>query len=176
MTRDETAKLLAIINSAYPTTFKVENKKQTLDTWAWLLGDYDYKAIGLALKTYIQVEGNKFPPSVAELIAMTRKPQELNTLSENEAWAMVRVAVRNGIYGAEEEYEKLPVEIKKAVGSASMIHQWAKTDSSELDTVVASNFMRSYKAIVKREQEKEALPDELKVLLESKLNSNLLEG
>lgn len=173
MTREETCKILAIIASTYPN-FKPENKKQTVDAWEWALEEYDYKSISLALKAYITTSDGAFAPSVSQLIAMTRKTKELTTLSEGEAWAMVRVAVRNGLYGAEEEFSKLPKEVQKAVGSASMIRQWAMADSSDLDTVIGSNFMRSYKTIVKREQEKEALPAEIRTLIES-TNNKMLE-
>jgi len=174
MTRDETKQLIRVIASIYPN-WKPQNISDTVDAWAWALEEFNFKDIQMALKVFQRTSGSAFAPSTAELIAMINKPKELSQLSESEAWAKVRVAIRNGIYGAEDEYRKLPPEIQKAVGGAPMIRQWAMVDSDELDTVISSNFMRSYKTILKREAEKEALPAELKALL-VKNDSLMIEG
>lgn len=173
MSREDTAKILSVISMTYPN-FKVENKTQTLDAWTWALEEYSYEQIQLALKMYINTSGSAFAPSVAELIQMTKKPAELQELSEAEAWAMVKKAISNGNYHAEEEFEKLPEIVKKAVGGASMIRQWAVTDSNEVNTVIMSNFQRAYKVICKREQEKATLPAEIRNRL-GMMNNNLME-
>lgn len=160
MTRQETAQLLAIISATYPN-FKVENKTQTIDAWCWALEEYPYEAIQMAYKVYLRTDKSGFAPSVNQLITNLQKPKEVSVMSEGEAWALVKKAIQNGNYHADEEFEKLPPLIQKAVGDSNMIRQWAMTDSSEVNTVIASNFQRSYKCIVSREQEKMMLPSEL---------------
>lgn len=166
MTKQETAQLLAIISATYPN-FKVENKTQTIDAWQWALEEYPFNAIQMAYKLYIKTDRSGFAPSVNQLITNLQKPVEQNTLSEGEAWAMVKKAISNGNYHAEEEFEKLPEIVQKAVGGASMIRQWASTDSDEVNTVIMSNFERAYKTIVKREQENMFIGNDLMKLASS---------
>lgn len=79
---------------------------------------------------------------------------------------MVRKAIRNGIYGYKEEYRKLPDKVKTAIGNPLMIHEWAKVSADELDTVVASNFMRNFRSQTKSKQEYESLPQSVKKFVE----------
>ena len=83
-----------------------------------------------------------------------------------KAWSMVRKANRNGIYGYKEEYRKLPDKVKTAIGNPLMIHEWAKVSADELDTVVASNFMRNFRSQTKSKQEYESLPQSVKKFVE----------
>ena len=46
-----------------------------------------------------------------------------------------------------------------------MIRQWAMCSSDEVNTVIMSNFQRSYKAIVSREDFKNRIPDPLHELV-----------
>jgi len=166
MTREETSKLLAVIAATFPN-FKVENKTQTLDAWHFLLEDEDYSAISIALKTYIKTSGSAFAPSVPELIQMAYKPKSLGMLSEVEAWGLVSKAIRRSGYNSIEEFEKLPALVQKAVGSPSMLQNWSQSDLDSLETVVASNFQRTYRTILAREEEIARLPKEARGQLES---------
>lgn len=163
MTRDETKQLLKVIVSTFPN-WKPVDMADTIDAWHWALEEYPFNAIQMAYKLYIKTDKSGFAPSVNQLITNLQKPMESETLSEHEAWALVKKAISNGNYGSEEEFAKLPEIVQKVVGGASMIRQWAMTDSDEVNTVVASNFQRSYKAVVKREQEKAFVGSELEVL------------
>lgn len=80
------------------------------------------------------------------------------------AWC--RKAIRNGIYGYKAEYEKLPDKVKTAIGNPLMIHEWAKVSADEIDTVVASNFMRNFRSQTKSKQEYESLPQSVKKFVE----------
>jgi len=152
MTRDETKGLIRSIVNLYPN-WKPENMTETVNAWHWALEEYPAPAVKAALQIYVKTNNTGFAPSVSQIINGIYKPQEQNTLSEGEAWSKVRVAIRDGNYHAEERFNELPELVQKAVGSPSMIRSWAMADSSEVDTVIASNFQRSYKQIVQREQE-----------------------
>ena len=91
---------------------------------------------------------------MSQIINGIYKSVEQDTLSDSEAWSMVRKAIGDGNYHAEERFNDLPEIVQKAVGSPSMIRSWAMADSNEVSTVIASNFQRAYKQIVQREQEK----------------------
>ena len=105
MTREECKQLIMICEATYPN-FRASNPAETLNAWEMVLGEYDYQTMLMALKMYIHTSGSAFAPSVSELIAMTRKPQELTAVQEVDVWREVRPAISNGIYGAETEFEK----------------------------------------------------------------------
>ena len=86
-------------------------------------------------------------------------------LSEAEAWALVSRAARNGTYGYRREFEKLPPEIRRVVGRAEQLRAWAMMEADEVESVVASNFMRAYRAAVKHEKEQHALPEVVRAAL-----------
>ena len=166
MTREETVKIIRIMVDSYPN-YKPNNISDTVDVWQMMLSDYDYNLVAMALKAYILSDTSGFAPSIGQLVAKIQiltKPQEL---SEMEAWSLVRKAIGNGNYGSVEEFEKLPPTVQKAVGSADMIKRWAMSDSNEVSTVIQSNFLRSYRTAVKRDEEYAKMPEDVKKLISS---------
>lgn len=166
MTREETILIIRVIMRAYPN-FKADNLTETVDSWHFFLADHKYNDIAVALKTYVNTSGSAFAPSVSELIAMTRKTDELIEMTEQEAWGLISNAVRNGLYHAEEEFNKLPEICQKIVGSPNQLTNWAMGDADSLESVVASNFQRSYRTMLQRERDYKALPVEAKQKLEN---------
>lgn len=65
---------------------------------------------------------------------------------------------QRGLYNAREEYDKLPPVVQCVVGSSSQLKEWAMMDAETVQSVVASNFQRSYMARAERERERMALP------------------
>lgn len=164
MTREETLKILMTIQVAFPN-YRVQDKQTTLNVWATMLHDYSYNQVAAALKTYITTDTSGFAPSIGQLIEKVRFINSADELSEMEAWALVSRALRNGYYGAEAEFEKLPSAVQKSVGSPSMLRQWACTDIESVENVIQSNFMRTYRSVVAEEKIKEKIPDDIKKLI-----------
>lgn len=164
MTREETTKILAVIGATYPN-FKPEDKTATVDAWHFMLSDYDYNMINIALKAYVTTSNTGFAPSVSQLIAMTHKADEFNQMNEVEAWSLVSSALRNSSYHAEEEFNKLPPVIQKCVGSPSQLRMWAQSDEQSIESVVASNFQRSYRVECERAKEYNRMPVEARALI-----------
>lgn len=152
MTREETQDLLLSIQSLYPN-WDPENKTATINAWHWALEEYPAKAVKAALQIYVKTNNTGFAPSVSQIINGIYKPMEQEAMSEAEAWNLVKKAIQDGNYHAEERFNELPLLVQKAVGSPNMIRQWAGTDSDEVNTVIMSNFQRAYKTIVHREHE-----------------------
>ena len=157
MTREETKRIIMVISGLYPN-FKPADLKLTVDTWAVVLADYEYKIIENVLLAYSSVDRSGFAPSVGQLIGMLDMRNQGNDLNEMEAWSMVSKALRNGTYGAEQEFAKLPEPVQKAVGDPSNLRNWAQTDSDSVENVIQSNFMRSYRTVLKREQDLRKMP------------------
>lgn len=170
MTRDETKKIIRIIADSYPN-YKPSDISETIDVWSMMLEEYPYNQIAMALKAYILTDTSGFAPSIGQLVnKLTSAEPQLN---EMEAWSLVSKAIRNGYYGAEEEFAKLPEVVQKAVGNPANLRAWSHTDAESIENVVQSNFLRTYRAVVKREHEQEKLPDRLKVAMNNVL---MIEG
>lgn len=168
MNLSETAKIIKIMTLSFPN-YKPEDMEGTLQVWQYMLKDYSYEDIDMALKTYISGNTSGFAPAISQLIDLVHRKVEITTeMTENEAWAIIRKGISNSIYHATEEFEKMPPIIQKVVGSANMLKVWAQTDIEELETVTQSNFMRSYRAEVKRQKEIARMPVEIRNQIEQK--------
>lgn len=166
MTRDEIKQLLMRIQTVYPNWKPQTDLRFVVETWNEYLFEYSYEQMLLALKAFISTDTSGFAPNIGQLIEKARMiscPEELN---EMEAWALVSKALRNGYYGAEEEFEKLPPLIQKAVGQPSQLRQWAQTESISIENVVQSNFLRTYRSVVNRSNEVARMPVEIRKMIE----------
>lgn len=166
MTRDEIKQLLMRIQTVYPNWKPQTDLRFVVETWNEYLFDYSYEQMLLALKAFISTDTSGFAPSIGQLIEKARMiscPEELN---EMEAWALVSKALRNGYYGAEEEFKKLPPLIQKAVGQPSQLRQWALTESISIENVVQSNFLRTYRSVINRSNEVARMPVEIRKMIE----------
>lgn len=165
MTREETVEIIHIICDCYPN-FKPEDLSRTIDAWQVMLEEYSCEQVAAALKAYITSNTSGFAPSVGEIVAkiqLVSQPQELDGMT---AWGLVSKALRNGTYGAVEEFKKLPPLVRQAVGMPDNLKNWATADYQTIETVIQSNFLRTYETIVKRANEINRIPDNIKSLIE----------
>lgn len=170
MTREETVKIIRIMCDCYPN-YKPNNLSETVDVWQMMLDEYSYNQVSIALKAYVTSDTSGFAPSVGEIVAKIQtisQPQELDGMA---AWGLVSKALRNGTYGAVEEFNKLPPLVRQAVGIPGNLKNWATSDYQTIETVIQSNFLRTYEVIVKRANEINRMPDNIKSLIE-KTNAN----
>ena len=156
----------------YPN-YKPSNLSETVDVWNMMLEEYSYSQISMALKTYVHSDTSGFAPNVGQLLDKLHLIQDPQELNEMEAWFLVSRALRNGYYGAVEEFNKLPPLVQKAAGSPDNLRNWALTDSKSIENVVQSNFMRTYRTVVSRDREYQKMPKDIQALIESaNRNSN----
>ena len=169
MTRQEVTKLLYVIKAQYPNSFAhftetdVDNQ---IDGWMMVLEDYSYEECSVGLRIFLANDEKGFPPVPGQIIHAIKSVKPSNELGEQEAWAMVRRALRNGIYGANEEYAKLPPSVQKAVGKPENLKEWAQMDTETVESVQQSLFLRSYRAEVQRAKDHDMLPASVRNLLE----------
>lgn len=165
MTRDETVEIIRIMCDCYPN-YKPNNLSETVDVWQMMLYEYSYNQVSIALKAYVTSDTSGFAPSVGEIVAkiqLVSQPQELDGMA---AWGLVSKALRNGTYGAVEEFNKLPPLVRQAVGMPDNLKNWATSDYQTIETVIQSNFLRTYETVVKRANEINRMPDNIKSLIE----------
>lgn len=166
MTEAETVRLFAVINAFYPRFLQDANRSAAVKAWALMFADDDYRLAEIAVKAFVATDTKGFPPVIGQIKEQMQKLREGNRDStEMSAWALVSKALHNGLYGYREEYAKLPKDVQDAIGGAEQLRDWAMMDSSELQTVVASNFMRSYRARAQYVHEQEKLPADIRQML-----------
>ena len=167
MTREEWAVLVKAMKAVYTSPSFLPDQ-YAFDTWYGLLKDLDYKLLSFGLKKYMQTEWKE--PTIAALrqCAQSLAPQS-DELNETEAWNLVSRAIWNSIYHAEEEFARLPKLIQKAVSSPGQLREWALSENVDGTwlSVVQSNFQRTYRAEVQREQERRKLSSDLLKIIDT---------
>lgn len=170
MDRVDVLRIMGVLKAAYPAYYREMGAKEAnniVALWEEMFREDDPQVVALAVKAHIANDKKGFPPhigAIKEAMVKITTPEEM---TEQEAWALVAEAVRNGTYGAEKEFEALPPVVQRLVGSPRQLREWAVTDSHELQTVVASNFQRSYRARAAHEREYLALPGDVRQAMES---------
>lgn len=165
MNRTDTLKIMAVLQAAYPQFYAKKSKEELdgiVNLWTEMFADEPYQVVAMATKALIKTRVSTFPPGIGEInekIMQLTQPEET---SDMEAWSMVASAIRNSAYNSQREFEKLPPVVQKIVGSPAQLREWSQMDSETVNSVVASNFQRSYKARAKNEREYAALPSAVK--------------
>lgn len=170
MTREQVGKLLMTIQAYYPN-YNPPDKEITLNAWYIMLAEYPEELVLQALRACIATNTSGFAPDVGQIMSKIQtisQPQELDGMT---AWGLVSKALRNGTYGAVEEFNKLPPLVRQAVGMPDNLKNWAASDYQTIETVIQSNFLRTYETVVKRANEINRMPDNIKSLIE-KTNAN----
>lgn len=169
MNRKELLGIFAILEANYEPQFAKRsnlNKQAMVNLWEEHFLDKDFGLVKAAVNAYISTDTTGFLPNVGQINEQIRALTTGGQMTEQEAVAMLIKATRNGLYGAEREYEKLPPILQRLAGSPEQIRAWARMDEDELNTVVASNLMRSYRAIAKKEELQQTLPSSIKTMLD----------
>jgi hypothetical protein len=178
VTFDETTQILTLLQSEYPQSFaKMDERMMALKQRLWFSEfQYDdYKAVYAVVRAIMSAGDREFAPNISKIREKLRSYSTDGEMSEQEAWAMVSKAICNGIYGYKEEYEKLPPPIQKAVGQPEQLKRWAVMDENDVQSVVASNFQRSFRAIMSRERELSKIPPDVRAMLEG-VGENMMLG
>ena len=178
MSRQELLQIFALLEANYEPQFAKKtdlNKRAMVNLWEEHFIDKDYNLVKAAVNAYISTDTTGFVPNVGQINEQIRKLTNPDQMTEQEAVALIIKAARNGTYGAEEEFEKLPPVLKRLAGSPEQIRLWARMDEDELNTVVASNLMRSYKVLAKNEEAQQTLPSSVRAMLEQASERLMIE-
>lgn len=156
MTREDAKNCLKLIQANYEN-FRPVDMTVTLDLWYASFKDDPAAQVRAAIWAIIQTSTSDFAPKIGQVREKMLSLSEEHPLNESEAWALVEKAIGNGLYGANEEYNKLPDDVKRAVGGPGQIRVWAASDEENI-TVVESNFKRTYRAVAAKSHEIAKLP------------------
>ena len=167
MTRDETIKILMVVQAAYPN-YKPQDKTVAVNVWTEMLADIPYEQVSTAVKAYIQSDKSGFAPSIGDIREKVHNIfAEEDELNETAAWSLVLKAIRRSTYYSDEEFAKLPEVVQRAVSSPRQLREWATLEDvdGKTLTVIQSNFQRTFRVEQQRERERNKLsPDVLRLM------------
>lgn len=168
MNYDETLKIMAVLRAAYPRYYSGQRREEVetaITLWQSIFDDLPYNVVAAAVQAFIADDDKGFPPAVGQINRRVREIVEPERMTEQEAWALVSRACENSGYHWQQEYEKLPEDIRRCVGDALTLREWALMPIEEFETVIASNFMRSYREKREIRRRREAIPPSMRELL-----------
>ena len=168
MTKKEMAEIMAVMQLNYPDSFRDMSDKAVngrINLWLMQFRDDDYMEVYAAVMAHIATDTNRFMPPVGVIKAKLTEIRMPDEMTPQEAWALVSRATRNSAYNSGEEFAKLPPVVQRIVGSPNQLREWSQMDTDTLQSVVSSNFQRSYKVRSASEREYLALPSAVKQAL-----------
>lgn len=167
MTRQETGIIMDILTTAYPAFYNGRNApdmRMTVNLWAEMFAEDDVKIVAAAVKALIATDDKGFPPHIGAVKGRIRQISNPDEMTEQEAWALISKALRDGYYNAEAEFAKLPPLVQDVVHDPRQLREWSMMDESTVQSVVASNVQRSFRAKAQSRRDFEALPKDVQAL------------
>lgn len=150
MTREGIKKCIRLVQLMFPNTYKnftTEDLSMLIEAWELQFRNVDDVQVFSALNGVISK--SDYPPTVAEIKRQLVGEEEEN---EEDVWYTLLEAGSNGIYGAEEEWEKLPAGIK-AITTPWTLREIAMADNESL-RFVKKEIMENYRAYKKQQTDK----------------------
>jgi len=167
MVTDDVIAILNIIKVAYPRFYSNVTKQEADDAvnlWSIMFADDDAKVVTEAVKAMIATL--KYPPTIADVKEKIRLITTEEQMTELEAWNIVYGAICCANYYAEDCFERFPEVIKRVVGTPKNLRDWALMEPATINSVIQSNFMRSYTSKVKHVNEIAMMPTSTKIMME----------
>lgn len=162
MNKDETSDTLAILMAVYPNSFKhiktEIDQNILIDLWARVFKDWSYIDVSNAVDSIISTNTSGFAPAPGLVMERLIKNTSAPEMTEMEAWQLVFKAVKNSAWHSQEEFAKLPPVLQSSVGSPEMLQSWAGMDAETVNSVIQSNFMRTFRSRTVQDREYKALP------------------
>lgn len=178
MNKQEAYQVLSLLQANYPDAFRGMSKEAAqvkVNLWADMFADEPFEVVVAAAKAFMATDIKGFMPAVGQIkerIAMMGTGAEMTGL---EAWNIVSAALRNSAYGSAEEFAKLPPEIQRAVGSPTQLREWALMDTETVQSVIGSNFQKSFKIRQERDRDLAKLPGDVRAFI-GQVHIGMLEG
>lgn len=144
MTNGEWLNVVKVLNVMYEDKDRLMfESAEKINVWFSCLKDLDYEVVSVAVKRI--ASKSKYRPSIADIreecVEITHGGE---MLPESQAWDMVRMALRDSYYHADEQFARLPEIVQRAVVSPSRLTEWGQLSSDTVGSVVRAEFRRAY--------------------------------
>ena len=159
MDRHEFSAFAAALRTFFPRCSVLPNE-EAMSLWYTALRDLPYPVLSAALLRWVSTE--KWPPTVAELRAMTAEIASGELPDWGEAWCEVTRAVRR--FGWSRPQEALPSLSPLAQAAVRRIG-WAQICASENPDTLRAQFRQVYEICCRREVQDRQIPESLKAVI-----------
>lgn len=133
--------------------------------WLKQFEDYNANVVANAIQSIIASDTSDYPPNIAKIKQMCNTILNGNRLTEQEAWGYIKRALPNASVQAKYDWERFPKEVKELCTPKDLVDWALNYTEDKIDTVISSNFMRSYRAKVAQNQQQDLLPNSVKVAI-----------
>lgn len=163
MTRTEAMKIVAILETNWSP---MKDQEAAYDLWASSFDDVPYHMVYTAVMAYVQSSTSAYRPTVGQIREMMRDILYGRSMTETEAWLLVKGCFHEAqegaetLRGAKSAWKKLPEDIQRLV-TPRQLRDWNGIETEQLDTVIQSNFMRSFRELKNVRYRKEAMSKNL---------------
>ena len=174
MTKREVAELITILQANYPDTFKglpEEAVGVRVALWYDFFREYPKEIVYAAAKSFMATDTKGFMPNVGQINEHIHRMKRSEDMTPSEAWGLVYKAICNSYYNAVEEFAKLPAACQRAVGDPQQLREWAQMEADVVQSVVASNFQKSFQIRQNRDRDFEKLPGNVKQFISQIANT-----
>lgn len=166
MTREETAVIIKVLRTAYPgfySRFKAADYADVVNLWATCFAGDDPQIVTYAVQNLIQTHQG-YPPEIADVRAKVTEIVQAATggKTDEDYWLMLKEALSDGVWGAKEQFDKLPAPLKRYCGSASWIRDHARMDADVVDSVIHGQFLKQFPKVKEAQEYRDSLPEPLK--------------
>lgn len=156
LTREQFKKIAGVLNVINGKNMLIDDVAQA-EVWYQCLKDLDYEicqkaVMNLALRSRYGVKIADVRAAYAEIVTAQELPVE-------EAWAIVREAIRDSYYHGKERFEKFPEIVRRVVVDPMQLQEWGQLPSKDVDTVIQAYFRKSYEDALLRKKNDAVLGD-----------------
>ncbi len=158
--REDFKVLVKGMKAVYTQTSFIPDK-DAFNVWYELLKDIPYEKLSVSIRKHMM--SSPYPPTIADIRGVAAQLMHGDGgLSDLGAWGMVRKAIKNSNYHAEEEFASLPETVRIAVGNPANLREWAMMPTETVESVEQSHFLRAYRAAVEEKKEAGKLAPEIR--------------
>lgn len=166
MNKTESAAIMAILQAAFPAFYRnisQADAKMAVNLWAEMFADDDAQQVAAAVKCIIATQIEGFPPTIGAVKEKLRELKNPSAMTAQEGWAWATKAAQGNA-----KWDELPEPVKKAIGSQLVLREWQfNTDTEAFNTVVYSQFVKSFNICQAREAEAAKLPPSVRQMITS---------
>lgn len=177
MKKSETVDCITYLSAAYPGAYKrfTEQKFETLiAVWYNTFSEYPFETVMVGIQGYISTDTSGFPPSPGQVIKVIQDLTAEKETNSMEAWAIVKRAVNSPRDRLEETFRSLPPLIQRVIGGHHQLMSWGNVSEEEFETVIQSNFMRTYETEKKRQKQLAMIPERIRRMMpEGRMNERI---
>lgn len=170
MTAQEASAFLSKLAQAYPAQYArlgAAELKGQIELWSGTMEGYSLEQAVVGLRVFLRGDTKGFAPvpgQIIDCIERVQRPAE-DGYTNTECISLIRRAIGDSLYHAEEAFERLPELCRRAVGTPRNLAEWGQLDSREVETVISSQIIRALEATRVRMREDAKLPPSVREAL-----------